>query len=100
MLNVTLNASNQLAVETTSDVIRLMVAPGAYDATSRTYDLSVVTFDPAQPYAVLNGTAYSRVLGWYDQGRPGPTATTFTTPTPRNSTATTCGLRRPAVPPN
>ena len=57
MLNVTLNASNQLAVETTPYIIRLTVAPGAYDSTSKTYDLSVVTFDPAQPYAVLNGTA-------------------------------------------
>jgi hypothetical protein len=27
-----------------------------------------VSFDPSEPYAVLNGTAYSRVLGWYDEG--------------------------------
>jgi hypothetical protein len=77
MLNVALNASNQLAVETTSAVIRLTIAPGAYDATSRTYDLSVVTFDPAQPYAILNGTAYSRVLGWYDQGTTGANGDDF-----------------------
>jgi hypothetical protein len=68
MLNVTLNASNQLAVQTTTDVIPLTIAPGAYDSTNQTYDLSVVSFDPAQPYAVLNSTAYSRVLGWYDEG--------------------------------
>jgi hypothetical protein len=77
MLNVTLNASNQLAVETTSDIIRLTVAPGTYDATNRTYNLSVVTFDPVQPYAVLNGTAYSRVLGWYDQGTTGANGDDF-----------------------
>jgi hypothetical protein len=77
MLNVMLNASNQLAVETTSDLIRLTVAPGAYDSTSKTYDLSVVTFDPAQPYAVLNGSAYSRVLGWYDQGTTGANGDNF-----------------------
>ena len=77
MLNVTLNASNQLAVETTPYIIRLTVAPGIYDSTSNTYDLSVVTFDPAQPYAVLNGTAYSRVLGWYDQGTTGANGDDF-----------------------
>ncbi len=77
MLNVTLNANNQLAVETTSYIIRLTVAPGAYDSTNKTYDLSVVTFDPAQPYAVLNGTAYSRVLGWYDQGTTGSNGDDF-----------------------
>jgi hypothetical protein len=77
MLNVTLNASNQLAVETTPYIIRLTVAPGVYDSTNKTYDLSVVTFDPAQPYAVLNGTAYSRVLGWYDQGTTGANGDDF-----------------------
>ena len=77
MLNVTLNANNQLAVETTSSIIRLTVAPGVYDSNNQTYDLSVVTFDPAQPYAVLNGTAYSRVLGWYDQGTTGANGDDF-----------------------
>ncbi len=77
MLNVTLNASNQLAVETTPYIIRLTVAPGAFDSTNKTYDLSFVTFDPAQPYAVLNGTAYSRVLGWYDQGTTGANGDDF-----------------------
>ncbi len=77
MLNVTLDANNQLAVEATTNIIRLIIAPGAYDSTKRTYDLSVVTFDPAQPYAVLNGTAYSRVLGWYDQGTTGANGDDF-----------------------
>ena len=36
-----------------------------------------MTFDPAQPYAVLNGTAYSRVLGWYDQGTTGANGDDF-----------------------
>jgi hypothetical protein len=77
MLNVTLNASNQLAVETTPDVIRLTIAPGVYNSTNQTYDLAVVSFDPAQPYAVLNGTAYSRVLGWYDEGTTGANGDDF-----------------------
>lgn len=77
MLNVTLNASNQLAVQTTPSLIRLTVAPGVYDSTNKTYDLSVVTFDPTQPYAALNGTAYSRVLGWYDQGTTGANGDDF-----------------------
>lgn len=71
MLNVTLDANNQLAVETTPYVIRLLTPPGGYNATNQTYDLGFITFDPAQPYAVLNATAYSRVLGWYDQGTTG-----------------------------
>jgi len=66
MLNVTLNASNQLAIETTSFIAPLTVAPGVYDSTNETYDFTVVSFDPAQPYAVLNDTAYSREMGWYD----------------------------------
>ena len=77
MLNVTLDADNQLAVETTPYIIPLTVAPGAYNSTNQSYDLSVVTFDPAQPYAVLNGTAYSRVLGWYDQGTTGANGDDF-----------------------
>jgi hypothetical protein len=66
MLTVTLNPSNQLAVETTAYLAPLTVAPGAYNSTSQTYNLAAVSFDPEQPYAVLNGTAYSRLLGWYD----------------------------------
>jgi len=57
MLNVTLNAGSQLAVETASYIIPLTVAPGAYNSTNQTYTLAAVSFDPAQPYAVLNGTA-------------------------------------------
>ena len=71
MLNVTLDANNQLAVDTTPFVIRLLTPPGVYNPTNQTYDLSVITFDPAQPCAVLNASAYSRVLGWYDQGTTG-----------------------------
>jgi hypothetical protein len=77
MLNVTLNASNQLAVQTTSYLIRLNAAPGVYNSTNQTYNLAAVAFDPAQPYAVLNGTAYSRVLGWYDQGTTGANGDNF-----------------------
>lgn len=71
MLNVTLNANNQLAVQTNPYAVALIVAPGAYDAPNKFYHPTFVTFDPAQPYAVLNGTAYSRVYGWYDQGTTG-----------------------------
>jgi hypothetical protein len=67
MLSVTLNENNQLAVETTAYIAPLTNAPGTYDVTNQTYDLDFVSFDPTQPYAVLNGTAYSRVLGWYEE---------------------------------
>lgn len=77
MLDVRLTASNQLVVETTSAIIRLTVAPGVYDATLGAYDLGVVSFDPAQPYAVLNATAYSRVLGWNDPGTTGANGDDF-----------------------
>ena len=77
MLNVTLNASNQLAVETTSDIIPLIPALGTYNSTNGTYNLAAVTFDPSKPYAVLNGAAYSRVLGWYDQGTTGANGDNF-----------------------
>jgi hypothetical protein len=68
MLNVSLDANNHVSVETTADIYRLNPAPGTYNAATHTYDLSVVSFDPAQPWSVLNGIAYSRVLGWYDMG--------------------------------
>ena len=71
MLNVTLNANNQLAVQTNPYAVPLIVAPDVYDPTNKIYNPEFVTFDPAQPYAVLNGTAYSRVYGWYDQGTTG-----------------------------
>ena len=77
MLNVALNASNQLAVEATSYIIRLSVAPVVYDSPHKAYDLSFLSFDPAQPCAVLNGTAYSRVLGWSDQGTTGANGDDF-----------------------
>ena len=77
MLNVTLDGNNQLAIETTSFIIRLTAAPDTFNSASNTYDLSAVSFDPAQPYAVLNGTAYSRVLGWYDQGTTGANGDDF-----------------------
>jgi hypothetical protein len=77
MLDVRLSASNQLAVESTPAIIRLTVAPGVYDPIDKTYDLTVVSFDPTQPYVVLNGTAYSRVLGWNDPGTTGANGDDF-----------------------
>ena len=77
MLNVTLNTSNQLAVETTAYVIPLTIVPGAFNSTNQTYNLASVAFDPARSYAVLNGTAYSRLLGWYDQGTTGANGDSF-----------------------
>ena len=68
MLNVSLDANNNLSVETTALIPRLNAAPGTYNATTHTYDLSVVSYDPTQPWAVINGTAYSRQLGWFDMG--------------------------------
>jgi hypothetical protein len=77
MLNVSLDANNNLHVRTTSTIVRLQPAPGSYDATKRQYNPSVVSFDPARPWAVLNGTAYSRVLGWYDEGTTGANGDDF-----------------------
>jgi hypothetical protein len=65
MLNVTFDpASNRLAISPTTFAAPLatntnmmgMPAPG------------IASFDPAQPYAVLNGTAFSRRFGWWDPG--------------------------------
>lgn len=77
MLNVSLDANNRLAVETTSTMVRLTPAPGSFDISSQTYDLSVASYDPSKSWAVLNGTAYSRVLGWYDQGTTGANGDNF-----------------------
>lgn len=60
MLNVSFNTTNQtLAVEAqaagrlgTNPIVLVVATNG--------------TFDPTQPWGVLNGTAYSRSLGWYD----------------------------------
>jgi hypothetical protein len=71
MLNVSLDANNKVHVGTTAGIPRLRAAPGTYNATTQTYDLSVVSYDPTKPWAVINGTAYSRELGWYDMGTGG-----------------------------
>jgi hypothetical protein len=71
MLNVSLDANNNVMIETTAGIPRLQPAPGTYNSITHTYDLSVVSYDPNQPWAVINGTAYSRELGWYDMGTGG-----------------------------
>lgn len=71
MLNVSLDANNNVMIETTAGIPRLQPAPGTYNSITHTYDLSAVSYDPAQPWAVINGTAYSRELGWYDMGTGG-----------------------------
>jgi hypothetical protein len=77
MLDVSLDSQKNVKVETTTAIIRLLPAPGCYRPLTRTYDLRVVSFDPAERWAVLNGTAYSRVLGWYDEGTTGANGDNF-----------------------
>jgi hypothetical protein len=77
MLNVRLDTNKNLSVETTSAIIRLQPAPGGYHPSSQSYDLHAIAFDPTARWAVLNGTAYSRVLGWYDEGTTGANGDNF-----------------------
>ncbi len=77
MLRVSFDANRNLVVESNSTIIRLQPAPGAYHPLTRTYDLARVSFDPAAAWSVLNGTAYSRVLGWYDEGTTGANGDNF-----------------------
>ena len=77
MIGVRLDANNNLSVQSTPSIISLTPAPGTYDAQAKTYNLSAVSFDPAQPWSVLNGTALSRVLGWYDPGTTGANGDDF-----------------------
>ena len=37
-----------------------------YNSATHSYNLSYEAFDPTAKWSVLNGTAYSRQLGWYD----------------------------------
>jgi hypothetical protein len=77
MLNVKLDANKNVSVETTSVIIRLQPAPRCYNPSTQSYDSRVISFDPAARWAVLNGTAYSRVLGWYDEGTTGANGDNF-----------------------
>ncbi len=77
MLRVSFDANTNLVVESNATAIRLQPAPGSYDPQTRQYNLAAVSFDPAQPWSVLNGTAYSRVLGWYDEGTTGANGDNF-----------------------
>ena len=77
MLNIRLDAQNNLSVESAPGPVHLNPAPGTYDSLTQTYNLSAVSFDPAQPWSVLNDTAYSRVLGWYDEGTTGANGDDF-----------------------
>jgi hypothetical protein len=77
MLRVSFDPNTNLVVETTPTIIRLQPAPGSYTPSTRTYDPDKISFDPAERWAVLNGTAYSRVLGWYDEGTTGANGDNF-----------------------
>lgn len=77
MLRVSFDAHTNLTVATNAAIIRLQAAPGSYSPLTRTYDPGVVSFDPTQRWSVLNGTAYSRVLGWYDEGTTGANGGNF-----------------------
>jgi hypothetical protein len=63
MLNVSFDTTNQtLAVVSEASLLGAGVYPVLTMATNGSYD-------PAKPWAVLNGTAYSRRLGWDDPNR-------------------------------
>ena len=63
MLSITFDpASNKLAITPTA-----FAAPLATNTTTMGMPAAgIASFDPAQPYAVLNGTAFSRRFGWWD----------------------------------
>lgn len=63
MLGITFDpASNKLAITPTT-----FAAPLATNTTMMGMPAAgVASFDPAQPYAVLNNTAFSRRFGWWD----------------------------------
>lgn len=70
MLNVSFNTST----------LRLSVVDEAMMLSGGVAGLTLAplgTYDPAQPYAVLNGTQYSRRLGWDDANRIGNTDTSL-----------------------
>ncbi len=77
MLRVSFDAQTNLVVATTPAIIRLQPAPGTYHPETRSYEPDIVSFDPAERWAALNGTAYSRVLGWYDEGTTGANGDNF-----------------------
>ena len=77
MLDVSLDTNNNLHVRTTSTLVRLQPAPGSFNSTSQVYEPGFSSFDPAQKWSVLNGTAFSRVLGWYDEGTTGANGDNF-----------------------
>jgi len=63
MLNVTFDsATNKLAVVSTTSSALL----GTNTTSSGSPAPGIASFDPAQPWAVLNNTAFSRRFGWYD----------------------------------
>ena len=69
MLNVSFNPSN-MKLDVVDQATKMGV--GVYAGLTLA---PLGTYDPTQPYAVLNGTQYSRRLGWDDankkQRRPG-----------------------------
>jgi hypothetical protein len=70
MLNVSFNPNIlALAVEDEASKLGAGVYPVLSVATNGTYD-------PAQPWSVLNGTAHSRRLGWDDPNRRDPNTAT------------------------
>ena len=71
MLNISIDpVTHKLAIQPTT-----IVAPLATNTlvSNGNPAAGIADFDPAQPYAVLNGTAFSRRFGWNDpnEGIPG-----------------------------
>ena len=70
MLNVSLNTAN-LRLDVVDEAT--MMGAGVYPVLT---PAPLGTYDPAQPWSVLNGTAYSRRLGWDDGNRSNPDPST------------------------
>jgi len=73
MLNITLTADNKLSIVPQTTTIQLAydtysdpnVTSGTTAYGRSNYTTTIPgTFDPSQPWGVLNGTAFSRQLGW------------------------------------
>ena len=72
MLNVTFNTSgDSLSVEPeyATPILAINTTSTGAPNTSATTPAS---FDPTQPWSVLNGAAFSRKLGWYDPNEGSP----------------------------
>jgi hypothetical protein len=65
MLTVSLSANDTLSVKAESTVPTLAINTTSTGGVPSPAATSPASFDPTQPWSVLNGTAFSRRLGWW-----------------------------------